>query len=92
MRQEINHLHSNNFRRHPQNAACWLLKLMIATPSTFDGGQTEIADFYRIIILMEKNIVGFQISVDDVFSVEVVHALSCLTRDVHQFEHFMFRV
>ena len=29
---------------------------------------------------------------NDVFSVEVVHSLSRLSSDVHQFEHFVFRI
>ena len=51
------HLHSNDFGRHPEYTSGRLLELVIAAPSTLDGGETEIADLDRVVVLMEEDVV-----------------------------------
>ena len=56
---------------------------MIAAPPTFDGCEPKVADLDGIVVLVKEDVVRFQITMNDVLGVEIVHALSRLTGNVY---------
>ena len=50
---------------------CGLPDWLRVFPSGFDCGQSEVADFDSKVVVVEKYVVALQVSVNDVFRVEI---------------------